>query len=334
MKIYSNIDTDARTFEGRTQLAGKVVQWLREAGHTFTQNPAEADVFHFHSSGVFDSYRAYKMKQKYGKPCIYSLYSNAMTSLIMHPINFWIQKRYFQKTATQFLPSYSAALPLSWRRYFLDKLDVVIVPSHYLKRKLGKNSVVVPFGVDTKKFSISHEREEHTIKVGYFGHPGVFKGLNDFVNASTTFSSQIETHVFMTQRFSKVDEYIEKRNKNITVHGFIEDIAKAYQEMDIIVLPYRTQIGTVAQPLVLLEAMASGKPIVTTDFRFLREIVGDSAIIVPKFSPRHIARAVNRLARDAEKRQELREKAQQRAQTRHSNRIMREGYQKVYDSLQ
>ncbi len=355
MKVYCNIDTDARKFEGRTQLATKVTAFLKEKGFEFTQNPKEADLFHFHSSGVFESYRAYQLKKKYGKPCIYSLYSNVVASAIMHPINFWIQKKYFQKTATKFLPSYTAAIPLWMRSFFLNKLDVVVVPSKFLQQKLGKNARIIPFGVDIAKFTILEKKNEaenaltqdkgeqeeqeevagrktKKIKVAYFGHAGVFKGLNDFVNASFHFDKDIETHIFMTQRFDKVDKYIA-RNSKIIIHGFVENITKAYNDMDIVLLPYRTEIGTVANPLVLIEAMACGKAIVTTDFDFVKEVVGNSATISPKFSPKKLAKAVNTLAKDSGLREEMGKKARKIVEEKYSREKMLQGYLNLYQEF-
>ena len=330
MKIYCNLDVDTRNFEGRTQLAKKIVSYLQEQGFQFVKEAQEADMFHFHSSGVGDSYQAYKLGKKFGKPVIYSLYSNATTSLVRHPINFLVQKIFLQKTATKFLPSYSAAVPLQWRAFFLKKLNTIIVPSHYLKDKLFENTRVIPFGIDTEKFKPLSPKSGKIIKVAYFGHASVFKGLNDFVLASKKFSDRIETHIFMTERFEKVDRYIKKRNDKIKIQGFIEDIVQAYNDMDIIVLPYRMEIGTVATPLVLLEAMACGKAIVTTNFEFLRKVVGNAAKIVKKFSPSSIAKAVNALAENEEERKELGLKARIRAVERYSAQKMLEGYLLLY----
>ncbi len=330
MKIYCNIDLDARNFEGRTQLAKRIVSYLQEQGFQFVKNPMEADLLHFHSSGVFESHQAYQLKKKTGKPVIYSLYSNATTSAIMHPVNFAIQRLYLQKTATKFLPSYSAALPLRWRGIFLKKLDTIVVPSEYLKRKLFPNTIVIPFGVDTERFKPMLKNDDKKIKAAYFGHASVFKGLNDFVEASKLFLKNIETHIFMTQRFDKVDSYIQKRNPEVVIHGFMDDLVKTYNEMDIVVLPYRMEIGTVATPLVLLETMACGKAIVTTDFPFLKEIVGDTALVVKKFSPDVVAKAVNELAGDQTKRRELGREARMRVVERNSLQKMFQGYLWLY----
>lgn len=328
MKIYCNLDLDARKFEGRTSLATSLIQFLEKQGYSFTKNPAEADLIHFHSSGIADSRTAYLLKKKYNIPCIYSLYSTAKTEPVMHLVNYYIQKRYFQKTATNFLWSYSAALPLRWRGYYLKKLDKVIVANFFLQQELFANTQVIPFGVDTERF-IPCKKAKDRLKIGYFGHPGVFKGMNDFVQASKDFP-EAEVHMFLSQRFAKVDKYINHHHKNIIIHGYTEDMAKAYNQMDIIVLPYRTQVGTVANPLVLLEAMGCGKAIVTTSLPFVKEIVQDAALVVPPYSPQNLAKAVHTLVSDASLRADLGKKARQRVVTQYNRQKMMEQYEKLY----
>ncbi|OGZ65283.1 MAG: hypothetical protein A2822_04460 [Candidatus Staskawiczbacteria bacterium RIFCSPHIGHO2_01_FULL_41_41] len=337
MKIYCNIDLDGRNFEGRTQLALAITKYLQDQGYTFTNDPAEADLIHFHSSGIGDSYRAYQLKRKYNLPVIYSLYSNAQTSWLMHPINFLIQGIYFQKTATKFLASYSAAIPLRWRAHFLQRLDKVIVPSTYLKQKLYPNTEVITLGVNPEKYKPLEKKQAKkakAVKIAYFGHPGVFKGLNDFVQASKLFGKELETHVFLTQRFEKVDQYIQKHNPQIKIHGFVEDLVAMYNEMDIIVLPYRMEIGTVANPLVLLEAMACGKAIITTDHEFIKEIVQDSAIVVKKNSPHSIAKAVQSLAKDLAQRKNVGEGARKIVVERYNLTKMLEKYHQLYQAYE
>ncbi len=349
MKIYCNIDQDKRKYEGRTFLAGQVTNFLKEKGYQFTKNPEEADLLHFHSSGILDSYRSYKLKKKYNVPCIFSFYSNSKTELFRHPLNFLAQRYYFTKPGTGFLLSYTSVLPLSWREHFLKKLDRVIVPSNYLKNKLSDNAQIIRFGVDNDKFSPKNKgNNKHSnnqsskqsdddnkkVKVAYFGHPGVFKGMNDFVNASKKFDKSIEIHVFPSRRSEKIDDFIFSRNNKIIVHDFAENIAERYNEMDIIVLPYRMKIGTVANPLVLLEAMSCGKPIITTNYRFIREIVGDTALIVKPYSPNKIAKAVNYLIKNKELREAKGKKARERALERFNQNIMFNDYLKLYQEFE
>ena len=74
-----------------------------------------------------------------------------------------------------------------------------------------------------------------------------------------------------------------------------------YRACDIYVTPAYTE--TFAHPLV--EAMASGLPIVASDLAVHREVTADSACFFPRFSPEQLADRVCRLANDGGLRQEL-----------------------------
>jgi glycosyltransferase involved in cell wall biosynthesis len=330
MLIYYDADIDPRRFEGRTTIAVKIKQFLEKKGYKFTKDIKEAELLHVHSSGIFPSYNAYKLKEKYNIPCIYSLYSTSKTEPIKHIRNWIVQRKYFEKTATNWLLSYSAVLPLKLRALFLKKLDKVIVPSNYIKNRLYKNTRVIRFGVDVTKFKPLKRKDSSIIKVAFFGHPGVFKGVNDYVKASKSFSDNIEPYVFLTKKTKKIEKYIKNINPKIKLFGFVPDVVKAYNNMDIIVLPYRTSLGTIANPLVLLEAMACGKAIITTNLDFVKEIVKDSAVKVKAYSPIRIAKAVNKLAKNKVLCKNLGEKARDIAVKYYDEKLMLNEYLRVY----
>ncbi len=82
----------------------------------------------------------------------------------------------------------------------------------------------------------------------------------------------------------------------ITFAGYVEekDLVNKYQESDLFVfLSTREGFG-----LVLVEAMACGLPIVTTDVPPMPEVVGDAALLVPPSDPEKLARAVVQIAGD------------------------------------
>jgi glycosyltransferase involved in cell wall biosynthesis len=85
-------------------------------------------------------------------------------------------------------------------------------------------------------------------------------------------------------------------SKQVTFAGIRNDIEAILRLGDYFVLPSKTE----AFPNVLLEAMASGLPIVTTDVGSVRELVtdGESAYIVPPQQPEALSRAINKLMSD------------------------------------
>jgi len=85
--------------------------------------------------------------------------------------------------------------------------------------------------------------------------------------------------------------------------GFVRDVARALSAFDLVVFPSLWE-GT---PLTAFEALAMGKPIVSTDADGLTDILTDrsDAWIVPRRDPGALARAIVALAGDAAERERL-----------------------------
>jgi len=77
-----------------------------------------------------------------------------------------------------------------------------------------------------------------------------------------------------------------------------------FRSSSIAVLPSSYREGI---PKVLIEAAASGLPIITTDTPGCREIVrhGENGLLIPPGNPEALARAIARLILDAELREEM-----------------------------
>ena len=85
--------------------------------------------------------------------------------------------------------------------------------------------------------------------------------------------------------------------------GFRSDVAEALSAFDLVVFPSLWE-GT---PLTALEALAMGKPIVSTDADGLQDVLtqGVDAVIVPRRQPQALADAIVALAGDDQKRERL-----------------------------
>lgn len=79
----------------------------------------------------------------------------------------------------------------------------------------------------------------------------------------------------------------------VVLAGYQADLRDYLAAADYFVLPSRWEAG----PLVVLEAMAAGLPVVATDVGQVRSMVadGESGIIVPPSEPGELGRAMNRL---------------------------------------
>jgi len=333
MKVFYLANTESRNFEGRTQISTEIKKYLVENNIIFVSNPYDADLIHVHSSGIFDSYKAYKLKKKYKKPCIFSLYSISETKLLGHFLNYYTQKIITKKFKGNFILSSSASIPIKIRGLFLKKLDCAVVASEYSRKKLYPNTRLINFGIDVNKFKPIEINKNEKIKVGFFGHPSATKGITDFIKATKFFSKDLEIYLYSSRCPEELVQYTRKHSKSIKVVGFVEDINLAYNQMDIIVLPYRNSLGAISNPLVLLEAMATSSAVVTTDLPYIKEIVNNSAIITKPYSPKILAKTVNDLALDPKLRKDLGLKARKIIIEKYDKDIMLKKYLELYQNF-
>jgi len=106
------------------------------------------------------------------------------------------------------------------------------------------------------------------------------------------------------------------------------------RQSDVVALPYRLTIGQAAFPGLVLEAMATGVPLVTSDLPLLRELVepGQEAELAQPEDPGDVARSIVRLLDDPTRREAMVQA--QRRLMRYSfdpDRLVQK-YEAVYDT--
>jgi glycosyltransferase involved in cell wall biosynthesis len=117
--------------------------------------------------------------------------------------------------------------------------------------------------------------------------------------------------------------------QNVRFHGAADglDLRALYQDADFLVLPSAWE----GMPLVLLEAMAMGLPIVATDIPGIREIVGpgQNGVLVPAGNPPALRKALLAVASDADRYLQMSE-ASCRLAAHYSWEAVSEEFQQVY----
>jgi N,N'-diacetylbacillosaminyl-diphospho-undecaprenol alpha-1,3-N-acetylgalactosaminyltransferase len=132
------------------------------------------------------------------------------------------------------------------------------------------------------------------------------KGIREFVEASKIVGEHQPTAMFLLvgeiqagSPFAVPREYLEASNsKNFRWLDFRHDVKELMALADVVALPTYYREGV---PLVLLEALALGKPTVATNWVGCREAVidGTNGILVPTKDTVSLANAIGRLLADA-----------------------------------
>jgi glycosyltransferase involved in cell wall biosynthesis len=107
------------------------------------------------------------------------------------------------------------------------------------------------------------------------------------------------------------------------------ETAPWYEKLDVVVLTSLSE----AQPLVLLEAMAAGVPVVSTAVGGCPELVAGAGLLTPVRDPRATAQAILRFCGDAPLRERLVQAGLDRVRRRHSREGMLGSYRDLYESL-
>ncbi len=176
---------------------------------------------------------------------------------------------------------------------------------------------------------------ENSRLIGLFAKVSLIKGHDLLLEALPhVLRSHPDTYVlFVGSTESEFAERAQQRARELGVHrhvvfaGVRADIARLMQAVDVVTLPSRSETFG----LVVLEAMALGKPVVTTRAGGLPELVrdGETGILVD-FTTASLAHALNELLRSAELRHRLGQSARQFAQQHYSPERMARLVESVY----
>ena len=223
---------------------------------------------------------------------------------------------------------------LAWRylAWFYDQMDVVLVPSQVYRRQLlakgfdGSKIRLFPHGTDTEAFHPSFRDEEFWLKYGGNGGPKVTyvgrlareKDLDVLVD---TYRQLAQRQPEWTLAVVGDGPYLsDMKNglagRNVIFTGFLlgEELSRAYASSDVFVFPSTTDtFGN-----VVLEAMASGVPVVVSDRGGPKEIVqpGRTGIVTPARSSGALVEAIENLIENRDFRSQMSRNCRRFAETR------------------
>jgi glycosyltransferase involved in cell wall biosynthesis len=154
----------------------------------------------------------------------------------------------------------------------IKELDYVVAYSSFVKKSYIENGFlerkifIAVSDIDINNFSITKTKEDPFFKVLYVSHTGIRKGLTYLIDAFEKLTIPNKKLIIVGKiNFPKKikKKIINKINKNTSIewHGPKKNIHKYYEEASVFVLPSFSE----GNPKVVMEAMASGLPVITTE---------------------------------------------------------------------
>lgn len=195
-----------------------------------------------------------------------------------------------------------------------DALQAVVGPSRLR---------LVPNGIDTTLFR-PMDRTSGVPRVLYVGLLTPRKGVLDLLRASRMLHEEGMEHELALlggtpdEGPAAARPVLEAAEGRAVLLGTRppEQMAEAYAAADVFCLPSWWE----AMPMSVLEAMASGLPVVATDVGDVPEMVADghAGFVVPVKSPEEVAAALRKLLQDPERRRVMGAAARDRVERRYS----------------
>jgi glycosyltransferase involved in cell wall biosynthesis len=132
---------------------------------------------------------------------------------------------------------------------------------------------------------------------------------------------------------ARLEALARERGAEARTHflGYRSDAGAVLDQLDALVLPSWIE----GMPLVVLEAMAHGKPVIATPVGGTPELVADgvTGLLVPPRDPVRLAAAIRELVSDPERRRALGEAARTRVEVDFSEAAMTRRILEVYDAV-
>jgi len=200
----------------------------------------------------------------------------------------------------------------------------LIENSNYLK-KFKEKCVVIPFGVDLEKFKLNEETKKEVEEIRKKYKPPIVLSVGRYVYYKG-FEYLIESAKNVGARFliigdgplkKKYEKIIEKLNLGDKVFLIppVEDLIPYYYACDLFVLPSITK--SEAFGIVLLEAMACGKPLISTKIgagtSFINQDGTTGFVVEPKNS-KILSEKINEILNNKELKEKFSQNSLRRAQ--------------------
>jgi glycosyltransferase involved in cell wall biosynthesis len=225
-------------------------------------------------------------------------------------------------TCWETIPHANEKFPLlrKWKNDAYKYVDCFHTPTLRAKEVLVAEGVhptrvkVIPYGVDLARFKPKPHKLKKRSLILTVARLEKEKGMKDL----EIIARSLPQYDFLVVGKGSCAPI----GKNIKVKRVAyKSIHKVYQSADLFFLPSRTTKTWEEQyGMALVEAMATGLPIVTTNCGAIPEIVGNAAVVVREGGVDAMRSAILHLLTNAQEREKLGNKAYERAKARYDHR--------------
>jgi len=219
-----------------------------------------------------------------------------------HKVRRWLTRRAFSPRGTRVI-AVAEAVRQHWHGV--------------LPQNSGK-TVVIRNGIDVSRFRPTKtSRSRRPPVIGTAARLVPAKGIDDLLRALDLIAEDGLKPQLRIAGDGPLRAEIERRAKQlgladrVTLLGRVQDMPAFYRSLDVFVLPSVTHEGL---PLALLEAMATGLPVLATRIGGAAELIGENreGLIVEPGDPQGLAAGLRRLLTDSAFRKRLGQNARRR----------------------
>jgi len=225
----------------------------------------------------------------------------------------------------------------------LSKADAFIVLTPEIKTNMAELFPGKPIHVLSNTIDIqgmeniqgTRRRPGHVLFLGwYMERKGVYE-LVDALEILLADNQDVSADFFGTKEVKELRQYVSERGlgEKVRINGWIgeEDKLKALHGCGMLVLPSHTE----GVPNVILEAMATKTPIVSTLVGGLKDILrdGENAVIAEPKNPEDLSRKILGVLKDREMAARIAENAYREACEKYDLPVVKSRFQAILDNV-
>jgi len=239
-------------------------------------------------------------------------------------------------------------------RFIVRNADIITINSTYMKRQLDSFAPessakirVIPMGIDPEKFKATEFIDiKKKFEAGHLvlsvGRLIDLKGTIHLINAMPAVTHQFPDTVLLIIGAGPEKETLVNRAQELGLENRIYflgimgigELPFYYHAADVFVLPSINKSGkTEALGVVLLEAMASGCPVIGSNVGGIPDIIVDevNGFLVPEQDPQHLAEKIVQLLSDTDLQEKFQKNGLIRVREKFSWEKISKDFRDVFD---